>query len=99
MTDIAALGAKHGREYAEDSWQVDPADYDMAIQWCEAADNGTLAATYPIPEAAADAIPCDLDTAGWSWGEQVDYQVAWDHGFYERATELCRDVIAREVTA
>jgi len=98
MTDIAALGARHGREYAEDSWQVDPADYGMAIQWCEAADNGTLAATYPIPEEAADAIPCDLDTAGWSWSELADYQGAWDRGFYERATELCRDVIAREVT-
>lgn len=42
---------------------------------------------------AADAIPGDLDTAGWSWGELADYQGAWEQGFYARLTELCRNVI------
>lgn len=93
---ITEQGHRHGSEYADHTWQLDPADYDMAYDWCAAAEDGTLSTIYDIPEDAADAIPGDLDTAGWSWAELADYQAAWEVGYFERTTELCRVVIDTE---
>lgn len=90
---ITEQGHRHGSDYADHTWQLDPADYDMAYDWCAAAEDGTLSTIYDIPEDAADAIPADLDTAGWSWGELADYQAAWQAGYFERTTELCRNLI------
>jgi hypothetical protein len=90
---ITEQGHRHGTEYADDKWQLDPADYDLAVEWCRSADAGTLATDYDLPDDAADAIPADLDTAGWSWGELADYQGAWEAAYYARTTELCRAVI------
>lgn len=92
--EITELGRRHGSEYAEYHWQIWPADDDEAREWCAAVDAGTVR-EYPLPEDAADAIPADLDTAGWSWGELADYQAAWEDAFYGRCTELCRDLLAR----
>jgi len=98
LDEIIAQGHRHGTEYADHTWILDPADYDMALEWCHTADAGTLATDYDLPDDAADAIPGDLDTAGWSWGELAEYQAAWQAGYFERTTELCRDVIEHRET-
>lgn len=90
---IIEQGHRHGTEYADHTWFIDPACYELASEWCASADNGTLEYDYELPDDAIDAIPCDLDTAGWSWGELADYQGAWEQGFYARTTDLCRAVI------
>ncbi len=92
---IIKQGHRHGSDYADHTWQLDPADYEQAIDWCAAAEDGTLSTIYDIPDDAADAIPGDLDTAGWSWQELADYQGAWETGYFERTTELCRNVIEK----
>ncbi len=89
---ITEQGHRHGIEYADHTWQIDPAHYTEAVEWCAAAEAGTLH-EYGLPDDAADAIPAELDTAGWSWGELADYQGAWEQGFYARLTELCRNLI------
>ena len=90
---ITEQGHRHGTEYANYAWWLDPADYNLALEWCQSADAGTLATDYGIPDDAADAIPAELDTAGWSWAQLADYQGAWERAFYARVTELCRAVI------
>lgn len=98
MTEIIDLGVAHGRQYADEYWQIWPADYNDAVEWCKAADAGTLH-EFGLPDEADDVMGFhpDLNTAGWSWSELADYQGAWQQGLYARFTELCRDVIAREV--
>ena len=91
---ITEQGHRHGAEYADHHWQIWPAHHTEAIEWCAAADAGTVH-EYGLPDDAADAIPCDLDTDGWSWGELADYQGAWETAFYARMTELCRNVIEK----
>ena len=90
---ITEQGHRHGSEYADHHWQIWPAHYTEAVEWCAAAENGTLSTIYDIPEDAAAAIPADLDTAGWTWADLADYQAAWQAGYFERTTELCRAVI------
>lgn len=90
---ITEQGHRHGSDYADYTWQIDPAEYDMAYDWCAAAEDGTLSTIYDIPEDAAAAIPADLDTAGWTWADLADYQAAWRAGYFERTTELCRNLI------
>jgi glutamyl/glutaminyl-tRNA synthetase len=48
---------------------------------------------HELPDDAADAIPADLDTAGWSWDELAEYQSAWLDSYRETVTELCRNLI------
>ena len=91
---ITEQGHRHGAEYADHMWQLDPAEYDMALEWCHNADAGTLH-DYHLP-GAFDETPSDLNTEGWSWGELADYQGAWETGYLERTTELCRNFIERE---
>ena len=94
---ITEQGHRHGSDYADHTWQIDPADYELALKWCLSAVRGKLH-EHPLPDDAADAIPGDLDTAGWSWGELAEYQAAWQAGYFERTTELCRDVIEHRET-
>lgn len=91
--EITEQGHRHGSEYAYDTWQTDPADYELALAWCLTATAGTLHDTYGLPEDAIDAIPCDLNTEGWCWQELADYQGAWETAYYDTTTELCRNVI------
>jgi hypothetical protein len=86
-------GRRHGSEYADYTWQLDPADYALAVEWCATADAGNLATEYGLPENYQDAMPADLNTEGWSWGELADYQYAWEDAYYQRITELCHQVI------
>lgn len=90
---ITEQGHRHGTEYADYTWQLDPADYDMALEWCRSADAGTVTTDYDLPEDHIDAIDPELDTDGWSWGDVADYQAAWIAAYYARTTELCRAVI------
>ena len=90
---ITEQGHRHGSEYADHTWQLDPADYDMAYDWCAAAEDGTLSNIYDLPEGYTDAIDPELDTSGWSWGDVADYQAAWVAAYYARTTDLCRAVI------
>ena len=91
--EITALGHRHGTEYTDHTCQLDPADYDMALEWCHTADAGTWH-DYYLP-GAFDETPCDLNTEGWSWGELAKYETAWIDGYLERTTELCRNVIEK----
>lgn len=87
------LGREHGEQYAVELWHADPADYDTAREWCLSDEAGTLTEDYPLPEEAADAIPCDLHTEGWSWGELADYQGAWEAAYYTATTNLMRGLL------
>lgn len=90
---ITEQGHRHGSEYADHHWQIWPAHYTEAVEWCAAAEANTVH-LYGLPDLdAQDEIPADLDTAGWSWEELADYQGAWEQGFYTRLTELCRNLI------
>lgn len=91
--EIVALGYQHGGDYADHHWQIWPAHYTEAVEWCAAAEAGTVH-LYGLPDLdAQDEIPADIDTAEWSWEEMAEYQRAWDQAFYARLTELCRNVI------
>jgi hypothetical protein len=89
---IKEQGWQHGAEYAEHKWVTDPADYERALEWCLSAVRNKLD-EHELPDDAADAIPGDLDTAGWSWGELAEYQSAWLDSYRETVTELCRNLI------
>lgn len=93
MVNVIELGREHGEQYAIELWHADPADYDTAREWCLSDEAGTLTDDYPLPEEATDAIPCDLHTEGWSWGELADYQGAWQAAYYAATTNLMRGLL------
>ena len=89
--DIAELGYRHGFDAADHFWQVDPADEEMAAEWVRNAEAGTMH-DYALPNAF-DEMPADLNTEGWSWGDLAEYGTAWECGYLERTTQLCRKII------
>jgi hypothetical protein len=89
---IREMAYNYGCEAAHHFWQLDPADYDMATEWVRNAEAGTLH-DYVLPNCD-DATPADLDTRGWSWGDLAEYGAAWEQGYLDETTKLCREVIA-----
>ena len=49
---ITEQGHRHGTEYADHHWQIWPAHYTEAVEWCAAAEAGTLH-EYGLPDDAA----------------------------------------------
>lgn len=92
LDEITSLAYRHGYEAADYYWQLDPAEWDHAVEWVRTAETGTLH-DYDIP-GPFDEIPADLNTEGWSWGELAEYGGAWELGYLDRTTELCEHLIA-----
>ena len=90
--EIERMAYQHGLDAADHYWQLDAAEYEMAQLWVEHAEAGTLANHYETP-GPFDEIPTDLNTEGWSWSDLADYGAAWEQGYFDRTTELCRQVI------
>jgi hypothetical protein len=90
--EIEVIAYQHGLDAADHYWQLDPAEWDMAVEWVRNADAGTLH-NYQIP-GPFDEIPADLNTEGWSWSDLADYGGAWELGYMDRTTELCQQLIA-----
>ena len=91
---IERMAYDYGVEAAHYYWQLDPAEYDMATEWVRNADAGTLH-DYEIP-GPFDELPADLNTEGWSWSDLADYGAAWESGYLNATTELCRNVLAND---
>jgi hypothetical protein len=92
-TVIETTGYANGVEAAHHFWVMDPAEYAMAVEWVRHADAGDLADHYDIP-SPDECLPGDLNTQGWGWGDLADYQGAWESGYLNETTKLCRQVIA-----
>jgi hypothetical protein len=93
--EIERMAYNYGVEAAHHFWQIDPAEYDMAVEWVRNAEAGTLHDNYDIP-GPFDEIPNDLNTEGWSWSDLADYGAAWEQGYLDETTALCRQVIAAD---
>lgn len=89
---IREMAYNYGTEAAHHFWQLDPAEYDHAVEWVRTAETGTLH-DYVIPNCD-DAPPADLDTTTWSWADRSEYATAWEQGYLDETTKLCRQVIA-----
>jgi hypothetical protein len=89
---IERMAYDYGVEAAHHYWQLDPAEYDMATEWVRNADAGTLH-NYEIP-GPFDELPANLNTEGWSWSDLWYYEQAWNQGYLNATTELCRNLIA-----
>ena len=89
---IRDMAYDYGVEAAHHFWQLDAAEYDHAVEWVRTAEAGTLH-DYDLPNCD-DAAPADLDTRGWSWGDLAEYSAAWEQGYLDETTKLCRQVIA-----
>ena len=90
--EIERMAYNYGVEAAHHYWQLDPAEYDMAVEWVRNAEAGTLH-DYDIP-GPFDELPADLNTEGWSWSDLADYGAAWEQGYLDETTKLCRKEIA-----
>jgi hypothetical protein len=91
--EIEQMAYEHGVEAAHHYWQLDPAEYDAALEWQRTAAAGTLH-DYDIP-GPFDELPADLNTEGWSWSDLADYGAAWEQGYLWETTKLCGQVIAK----
>jgi hypothetical protein len=89
---IREMAYNYGTEAAHHFWQLDPAEWDHAVEWVRNAEAGTLH-DYHLPNCD-DAAPADLDTTGWSWADLAEYSTAWEQGYLNETTELCRNLIA-----
>jgi len=89
---IRDMAYDYGVEAAHHFWQLDPAEYDAAVEWVRSFGAGTLHDNYDIP-SCDDCAPADLDTRGWSWGDLAEYSAAWEQGYLDETTKLCRQVI------
>lgn len=89
--EIEQMAYNYGTEAAHHFWQLDPAEYDHAVEWVRTAEAGTLH-DYAIP-GPFDEIPADLNTEGWSWSDLWYYEKAWESGYLDETTKLCRQVI------
>ena len=90
---ITEMAYNYGTEAAHHFWQLDPAEYDHAVEWVRTAEAGTLHDNYDIP-SCDDCAPADLDTRGWSWLDICLYGDSWEQGYLDETTKLCRQVIA-----
>jgi hypothetical protein len=90
--EIEQMAYEHGVEAAHHYWQLDPAEYDAALEWQRTAAAGTLH-DYDLP-GPFDELPADLNTEGWSWTDLWYYEQAWKHGYFGETTKLCRNLIA-----
>ena len=91
---IKRMAYDYGVEAAHHYWQLDPAEWDHAVEWVRSAGAGALH-NYEIP-GPFDEIPADLNTEGWSWSDLWYYERAWNRGYLNATTELCRQVIAAD---
>jgi hypothetical protein len=90
--EIEHMAYNYGTEAAHHYWQLDRPDYDTATEWVRNAEAGTLH-DYAIP-GPFDEIPADLNTEGWSWSDFWYYEKAWESGYLDETTKLCRKEIA-----
>ena len=89
---ITEMAYNYGTEAAHHFWQLDPAEYDAAVEWVRTAEAGTLH-DYAIP-GPFDEIPAGLNTEGWSWLDMAIYGDSWEQGYLDETTKLCRQLIA-----
>ena len=88
---IRDMAYNYGTEAAHHFWQLDPAEWDHAVEWVRTADAGTLH-DYDLP-GPFDELPADLNTEGWSWTDLWYYEQAWKQGYLNETTQLCRKLI------
>jgi hypothetical protein len=91
---IVQMAYDYGCEAAHHYWQLDPAEWDHAVEWVRNAEAGTLH-NYDLP-GPFDELPADLNTEGWSWSDLWYYEQAWNQGYLNATTELCRNVAAND---
>jgi hypothetical protein len=90
--DITELAYRNGTEAAHHFWQLDPAEYDAAVEWVRSFGAGTIH-DYDLP-GPFDEMPADLNTEGWSWGDLAEYGTAWEQAYIWETAKLCGQVIA-----
>jgi hypothetical protein len=90
---IVQMAYDYGVEAAHHYWQLDPAEWDHAVEWVRKAETGGGPADYDLP-GPFDELPADLNTEGWSWTDLWYYEQAWKHGYFGETTKLCRNLIA-----
>jgi len=88
---IIEMAYNYGTEAAHHYWQLNPAEWDHAVEWVRTADAGTLH-DYDLP-GPFDELPADLNTEGWSWTDLWYYEQAWKQGYLNETTQLCRKLI------